>query len=74
MSADYKFQLAFGKMEFMVEDNEIAVDPCLNQVYNLREMVVDVGNAETSINRVVACAHHYLVKLVGLVDIKGTYK
>ena len=58
----------------MVEDDESAVDPCSNQVYNLGEMVVDVGNAETIINGVVACAHCYLVNLMGVVEIKGTYE
>ena len=58
----------------MVEDDKIAVYPRAHKVCDIMEMVVEVGDGEAFVNKIMLGAHQYLVDVVRTIKIKGTYE
>ena len=56
----------------MVEDDKIAVYPRAHKVCDIME-VVEVGDGEAFVNKIMLGAHQYLVNVVRTIEIKGTY-
>ena len=56
-----------------MEDNKIAVYPCAHKVCDIVEVVIEVGDGEAFVNKIMLGAHQYLLNVVRTIKIKGTY-
>jgi hypothetical protein len=52
----------------------VVVYPRAHKVSNIVEMVVEVGDGETFINKMVLGMHQYFVDVVRTIEIKSTYE
>ena len=56
-----------------MEDNKIAVYPRAHKVCDIVEVVIEVGDGEAFVNKIMLGAHQYLLNVVRTIEIKGTY-
>ena len=55
----------------MVEDDKIAVYPRAHKICDIMEMVVEVGDGEAFVNKIMLGMHQYLVDVVRTIKIKA---